>query len=327
MRVTNENNIDLAVAVWLLQDGYQSGADVAPEGELLSVTTLLKPTKQLILGRQVDRSMESYDVSDMIASRMGHAIHDSIERAWTSGTWKQALRKLNYPEKIIQSIRVNPDPATIKEGEIPVYLEQRGFLEFEDIILTGQLDFSIGGAYRDVKSTSTFSYTSSNKDEDYILQGSLYRMIMPELIQSDIMRILFVFTDWQKFRAKQNADYPQTKAVHKEYKLMSIEDTKKWLSAKLADIRANAGLSQDKMVRCNDKQLWRSDDQYKYYTTQAAADKGGRCARNLPTEAEAIAHVQSKGKGVYIKVPGEVKACEYCPAYPICEQRKEYFSD
>lgn len=326
-KLTNQHQIDLPIAVWLLQDGYNSGADVAPEGELISVTTLLKPTRRLILERQVDMEQETVDVSDFIASRMGHGLHDSVERAWTEGNWKRAMRRLHYPQSVIDKIRINPDPKTVSEDDIPIYLEQRGFLEFEDIILTGQLDFAINGAYRDTKSTSTFSYTSGSKDKDFILQGSMYRLIMPDMIQSDTMRIEFIFTDWQKFMAKQNPNYPQARVAHKEFPLMSKEKTEEWVSNKLAEIRANAGLSQDKMVRCTDEELWKQKDSHKYFSNPETAKKGGRCTKRFENRADAELHLKEKGKGIIVTEPGEVKACEYCPAFSVCEQRKEYFPD
>ncbi len=195
MRLTNIHNIDLPLAVWLLQDGYNSGADIAPKGELISVTTLMKPTRQLILKRQVNMSAETMDVSDLIASRVGHGLHDSVERAWTEGNWKHSMERLGFDVSVINSIVINPDPKTVQKDQLPIYIEQRGFKAFQDLIITGQLDFSIGGAYRDLKTTSTYSYTSGKKDKDYIRQGSLYRWIMPELIQNDDMRIEFIFTD------------------------------------------------------------------------------------------------------------------------------------
>jgi len=70
VKITNHHKIDLPLAVWLLQDGYNSGAAEAPPGELISVTTLMKPTRQLILKRKVDQKTEEMDLSDIIASRM-----------------------------------------------------------------------------------------------------------------------------------------------------------------------------------------------------------------------------------------------------------------
>lgn len=327
--LTNNHQIDLPIAVWLLQNGYYSGADVAPEGELISVTTLMKPTRRLILERQVDQSKEVLDVADMIASRVGHGLHDSIERAWTEGDWRGAMRRLHYPQSVIDRVRINPDPSELGKDDIPIFLEQRGFKEIGGIVLTGQLDFAINGAYRDVKTTSTFSYTSGSKDEDYILQGSMYRYIMPEFIWQDKMRIEFIFTDWQKFRAKADYNYPQAKVAHKEFPLMSHKETEEWILDKIDHIKANAKhtKNQSKLVRCTDKELWKQPDSHKYYANPETAKKGGRAQKSFDKLADAEIHRNAKGKGVIVTVKGEVKACEYCPAFSVCEQRKEYFPD
>jgi hypothetical protein len=328
MRITNNMNVDLPLAVWLLQEGYKSGAADAPSGELLSVTTLMKPTRQLILQRKVDYSKETIDISEMVASRMGHSLHDAIERSWTEGDWKGAMKKLHYPDSIIDKIRINPDRTKPQEeGIIPIYLEQRGFKQFEDIILTGQIDFLIGSSYRDFKSTSTFSWTSGSKDEDYTLQGSLYRFIFPELIKDDVMRIEFIFTDWASYRAKSDKKYPQSRVAHKEFSLMSLPETERWLSSKLFEIRKNSKLPQSKMIECNDKQLWRAEDVFKYYGNPETIKTGGRCTKRFNKESEAVLHMQEKGKGIVVKEAGEPKACMYCNAFTLCEQRKQYFND
>jgi len=326
VKITNNHKIDLPLAVWLLQDGYKSGADVAPPGELISVTTLMKSTRQLILKRKVDQTKEEFDVADMIASRMGHGLHDSIERAWTQGNWQGSMRKLGYPQKIIDKIRINPVTKDLKKDDIPIYLEIRGFKQFRDIVITGQLDFLIGQAYRDFKSTSTFAWTSGNKDNDYILQGSLYRWILPDLIKDDIMRIQFIFTDWLKYRTV-DPKYPQIRTPYREFALMSLEDTEDWVNKKIDHIITNAGKDQDKMVECTATELWQSKPSWKYYSNPETAKKGGRCQKTFDVETDAQLHLSEKGKGVVIMVPGEVKACTYCPAFSVCEQRKNYFNN
>lgn len=328
-KITNNHMVDLPIAVWLLQNGYYSGADVAPEGELISVTTLMKPTRRLILERQVDQSQEVLDVADLVASRVGHGLHDSIERAWTEGDWQGAMRRLHYPQSVIDKVLINPDPSEVGEDDIPIFLEQRRFKEIGGVVLTGQLDFSINGAYRDIKTTSTFSYTSGKKDQDYILQGSLYRYIMPELIWQEKMRIEFIFTDWQKYRAKADPNYPQAKVAHKEYPLMSHQEVEDWVLNKIEHIKKNAKhvKDQSKLVRCTDDELWKQPDTYKYYANPETAKKGGRAQKTFEKMADAEQHKAEKGKGVIITTKGEVKACEYCPAFSVCEQRKEYFPD
>jgi hypothetical protein len=327
VKMTNNFNIDLPLAVWLLQDGYKSGASDAPPGELLSATTLMKPIRQLILKRKVDQTQETMDVSDLIASRMGHSLHDGIERAWTEGNWRAALKRLHYPESIINKFKINPDPDKLEPDDIPVYLEKRGFKEFGGIVVTGQMDFLIGTAYRDFKSTSTFAWTSGSKDKDYILQGSLYRWIMPDLIKDDVMRIEFIFTDWVKYMAKANPNYPQKKVAHREFALMSLDETEAWVVKRLKDIRKNAKLPQSQMVRCTAEELWRQKDAFKYYTDPEKAKLGGRCTKRFDNLADGQLHLKEKGKGTLVTVPGEVKACPFCPAFSVCEQRKEYFDD
>jgi len=329
-RLTNEHQVDLPIAVWLLQNGYYSGADVAPEGELLSVTTLMKPTRQLILQRHVDQTQEVVDIADLVSSRVGHGLHDSIERAWTEGNWRGAMRRLGYPQSVVDRVRINPDPSTVGKDDIPIFLEQRGFKKIGGIVLTGQLDFAINGAYRDVKTTSTFSYTSGSKDEDYILQGSMYRYIMPEFIWQDTMRIEFIFTDWASYRAKGDPNnYPQAKVAHKEFPLMSVKETEEWILDKISDIKKNAkfAIEQDKLVRCTDKELWKQKDSFKFYANPETAKKGGRAQKSFDNLADAELHKKEKGKGVIVTVKGEVKACNYCPAFSGCDQRKEYFPD
>lgn len=328
-RITNNHGVDLPIAVWLLTQGYYSGADIAPEGELISVTTLMKPTRQLILERQVDYDQEEMDVSELYSSRMGHGIHDSIERAWTEGNWQQAMRRLHYPQSVIDQIKINPDPESLGEDDIPIYLEQRRFKEIGGIVLTGQLDFSINGAYRDTKTTSVWSYLSDDKDKDYILQGSMYRYIMPEIITKPQMRIEFIFTDWSRALSKSVPNYPAIKGAHKEYPLMSMEDTEQWILEKIDHIKKNAKhtKNQDKLVRCTDKELWKSDDVYSYYAKPETAKAGGRPQKKFKSRTEAEQHRAEKGKGVVVVTPGEPKRCEYCPAFSVCEQRKEYFPD
>ena len=333
MKITNDHQIDLPIAVWLLQDGYISGAAEAPPGELISVTTLMKPTKQLILQRKVDFAQTTMDISEMVARRVGHGLHDSIERAWTEGNWRESMKTLHYPQRIIDSVRINPTAKHVElmkaksEEIVCIYLEKRGFKQFDGLVITGQMDFLIGNSYRDFKTTSTFAWTSTNKDDDYILQGSLYRWVMPEYIKNDIMRIEFIFTDWLKYRAKVDPKYPQAKVAHREYPLMSLADTEQWVINKIADIKANVGKRQDQMVPCTDKQLWRSEDTFKYYAREETAKANGRCTKRFDKATDAELHRQTKGKGVVVKDAGEVKACTYCPAFPVCDQRAEYFSD
>lgn len=322
-QLTNNNGFGLAMAVWLAHDEYDAG-QTQFDKPVLSVTTLLKPTRQIILSNRIPPQERTSDVADFIRSKGGHAIHDSIEHAWKTG-YRGALKKLGYPQKMIDKIRINPE--TVEDGNIPIYLEQRYFREFDGIIISGKFDLIVDGEVNDIKTTSTFTYKTGNKDEDYQLQGSLYRWINPDKVTSDVMRIQHFFTDWQGFKRKQDPTYPSHPVVEKTLKLLSIKETEQWLRAKFAELRANDLLPENQLIRCSDKDLWRSEPEFKYYADPTKAQSGGRSTKNFPTLVAANAYCAQQKKGVVVTVPAKVKACSYCPAFDICTQKDEYASD
>ena len=140
------------------------------------------------------------------------------------------------------------------------------------------------------------------------------------------MFIEFIFTDWQRFMTKQNPDYPQERLKSHRIELMSLAETENWIMAKLRNLEEHALLDEPDLPRCTDKDLWRSDPVWKYYAN--LKNTTGRSSKNLKTAAEAADYKASKGgKGVIIEVPGQVKACGYCPAFEICTQKDEYDHD
>lgn len=320
MNLTNVTGISMAMAVWLARNEYDSGADIAPKGELISATTLLKSTRSFILGNRVPQEESTVDVLDLVPSKLGHAIHASVEDAWKN--YHQAMKDLGYPQRVIDAIRINPE--TVEDGEIPVYLEQRYFKEIDGVIVSGQLDQLIDGQLNDTKTTSVYAYINGSKVEDYRLQMSIYRWLAPERVTSDIAMIQHMFTDWQRSMARQNPNYPQSRLVEFPVELMSLSETELWIKNKLAEIRANVNLPEPDIIRCTDKELWRSEPKYKYYADVEKAKAGGRSTKNFDNPQDAATHQAKAGKGVVITVPGQVKACGYCPAFPICTQKDDY---
>ncbi len=323
MHFTNETGISLPLAVWLAHDEY----DYVSIPNYISATTLLKPVKQTVLARRIEAGKKTADVADFIASKFGHAVHDSIEKAWTHNAPK-ILKAMGYPDKIADIVIVNPtanDFAKIP-NLIPVYVEQRTIKEFDGYNIGGKFDMIIEGNLFDFKSTSVWSYIKGSKDEDYCLQGSIYRWLNPELVTGDHINIQFIFTDWSKAEARRNKEtYPQQKVLNHPVKLMSMEDTERWIFAKLRQLTKAWNAPEEQIPDCTDKELWRPDPQFKYYSDPTKTD--GRATRNFPTMNEAAAYKAEKGKGVVITVLGEPKACGYCKAFDVCKQKDRYFND
>lgn len=313
-RFINSNSIPLSMSVFLATDSY----DYDPG--TISVTKLLKPLKQLILSSRVPPEMGIPDIESLVASRMGSAIHDGIERAWLTNH-KKAMVSLGYPEAVANRVLVNPKPEDLYDGCIPVYLEQRSYREIAGRKVSGKFDFVGDGRLEDFKSTSVYTYINNTKDDDYIDQGSLYRWLNPEIITQDVMAIQFIFTDWSSGSAKSDPKYPPRRVMEKVYQLKSVQETEAFVVEKIRLIDQYWKAPEELLPKCSDKDLWRKEPQYKYYKNP---EKTVRSTKNFDNKQEAYLFMAQNGNvGMVKEVPGQVVACKYCPAFPICEQAKQ----
>jgi hypothetical protein len=316
---TNLFGIDLSMAVWLVHDDY----DFVPKENALSATGLLKPTRQIILGTRLAQSgiVETEDLSSRISMKLGHAIHDSIEQAWKKG-YKQNLASLGIPQKVIDRVKINPNPGDVVDTDLPVYIEVRGTREIGAWRISGKLDMAIDGRLKDIKSTSVYTYIKGRKDEDYRLQGSIYKWLHADKITDQEMDVQFVFKDWMGAMVNSTPGYPATQVVSYTVPLYTDEETENWIENKLDDLERYMDAPQEALPRCTDEELWRTDPVWKYFADGSKTD--GKSTKNFDDPAEANRHLASKGKGVVINVPGKVKACSYCRAFQICTQKDEY---
>lgn len=321
-RITNVTGVSLPLAVWLVGDGY----DFTPGNKSISATALLKPVRQIILReRLTDNNRKAPDVTDYIASRLGHSIHDGIEKTWLQD-YAKSLKALGYPDSIIEQVRVNPTEPVGPE-HIPVWLEQRGSRKIKGYTISGKFDMVLEGALQDFKSTSVYSYIKGNKDDDYCKQGSLYRWIHQDKITEDYINIQFIFTDWSRAQARSNSDYPQQRVHEHRVQLMSLAETEDWILTRLNALEEVAELPESDLPFCSDAELWRSAPIYKYYRDPTKTQ--GRSTKNFDSLADANMHKATKGKGqgVVVTIPGKVKACGYCDSFLICSQKDAYDHD
>ena len=324
MKITNNFNISLSLAVWLLHDEY----DYVNEPNYISVTTLMKPLRHIILPRRIPRELVETDVSDFIARALGHSLHDSIEKSWVKG-YKRSLTLLGYPEKVIERVLINPTPEELAStpNAIPIYLEQRAkktvVVNGKTWTVGGKFDIVAEGIVHDNKSTSAYTWVYGGRDEEHQLQGSLYRWLNPDKITEDFIRINYIFTDWQKAQARQNPNYPQKRVESKDIVLLSEAEVQRWVEWKLQLVMKYWDAPERDIPNCTDKELWMSDPKFKYYADPAKTS--GRSTKNFDSLLEANAFKAEKGnKGIIITVPGEPKRCDYCDAFPLCTQKDKY---
>lgn len=312
---TNVSEVPLSMAVFLATDNY----DYVDEENYISVTSLIKPLRQLILASRVPKEAEAPDLGSMIASRMGSALHDAIERSWKENH-QRAMTALGFPKRVIERIRINPAPEEVNEDVIPIYLEQRKTKQMGKWKIGGKFDFIGDGRVEDFKSTSVYTFINRSNDEKYILQGSLYRWLNPEIVTKDTMAIQYIFTDWSGAKARTDPSYPQKRIQQSIFKLKTVAETDLFVRRKLALIEQYWDADEKDIPECGDEDLWRSEPYYKYYKNPEKV--GGRSTKNFEIKQEAYARLAEDGhKGVVIEIPGQVTACKYCPGFAICTQK------
>lgn len=313
-RYTRVSEVPLSLAVFLATDTYDHNDDP----QTISATTLIKPLRQIILGSRIPLSEAMIELPQMVSSRMGSAIHDAIDRAWKTN-YRQAMQELGYPEKIINRISINPKPEDITPETIPVYLEQRISRQLGKWNISGKFDFIGEGLVEDFKSTSVYSYLSGSNDNNYILQGSIYRWLNPDIITQDRMAIRFIFTDWSAAKARADPNYPPNRFHSKVFDLKPLNETENFIKQKLSLIDQYWDAPEDEIPECTDEELWRSEPIFKYYKNP---EKMSRSTKNFTSMQEArLRLAEDGGKGIVVEKPGEVTACKYCSAFSICTQK------
>jgi hypothetical protein len=310
----NTAAVPLSIAVFLATDNY----DYNDNPDTISVTTLLKPLRQIILASRVDNNDATVDLAQMVPNRMGNAIHDAIERAWVDN-YQVAMKSLGYPDRVISQIKINPKPEELTEDCLPIYLEQRTYRKMGRYTISGKFDFVGDGRPEDFKSTSAYTWIYQNNDEKYVWQGSLYRWLNPTIITRDEMAIQFIFTDWSRSKAMMDPKYPQDRIQQKIFKLKSIAETEAFISNKLSLIETYWDMPEEDIPHCTDAELWRSEPVFKYYKNP---EKTTRSTKNFDSLHDARLRLIEDGSvGMIKEVPGQVNACKYCSSFSICSQK------
>ncbi len=325
-KYSNTTQVPISLAVWLAHDTY----DHNPDKKTISATSLIKPLKQLILEQRVTIDDAVSDISSMIASSMGTAIHDSIESSWLDHP-EDALKSLGYPESVWGNIMINPKMKDLISHQeagmkpIPIYMEQRSHKDIAGYTISGKYDFVIEGRVEDFKTTSTYTYINKSNDEKYKLQGSIYKWLNQDIITEDTLAIQFIFTDWSAIKAKTDPKYPNSKILEYILPIMSVEETERYILNRLRDLDKYISADESDIPACSDEDLWRRPTVWKYYKNPASRT---RSTKNFTNSMDANDRLATDGSvGTVVKVTGEVVACRYCPALNVCKQKDNYLAN
>lgn len=297
MKYTNIHGLPDIVERWLTHDEYDYHPGV------YSATRLMKPTRMVVLEKRHEDELEC-DITDVIAPRYGTALHDSFE-------------KIELPNCI---------------------QEQRFFAELDGHKLSGKPDIlEIEGEIFllwDIKSTSVWTHIYKSRAEDYRIQLSIYRWLvmngepeedLGEILHPDVVsrqgKIIYMFTDWAKSRAKQGGDYPPIRVMVEDVEMMSTEDTETYILGRLGAIHHYLDNPSESLPRCTNEELWRRvlvmkkgrKTPVKKFNTMEQAENW---LQQNATDEETTNEVFSLEYDV-------VNRCNYCLATKWCDQFKE----
>lgn len=311
MKLTNNCKLSLPLAVLLSHSDYDHNSDI----KTISATSLLKPIRATILEMNNPSTDKEVDLSDMIPSVFGSAVHAFAEKGWNSkAALANALKALGINEATSRCIVVNPE--TLKEGDIPIYIEHRSSRELNGWTIRGKFDGCVNGKLFDYKITSVWGHIFDSNYDDYSKQGSIYRWLNPTIVFDDSVSIEKVFSDWSSQDARSKKDYPKLRVLSKDYPLMSIEAIEQWMANRLAVLDQYEGSAQENIPMCSDDELWNTPDKWKYFKKAGAK----RATKVYDTPMEANVRLSTEGTGEVIHFPGKVKRCIYCNVQPICTQ-------
>ena len=343
--ITNEHNIGLSVAVMLLNNNY----DFDHRTNSISTTTLLKPLRALALETMHKSELSNdMDVTSLVASSTGSAVHDKLENTWLNPVKvKSGLAKLGFDHL---NVVVNPTEPVVDKDAVVIYVEKRSemplFIDDVKFILTGKFDIVLEGKLEDLKNTIAFkvSKTLAEKDKyetlydsmtpdnaigvldqieeecpgmfDYAMQGSIYKLLNPDIITEDFMDIQFIIKDFKLWEVGK-VNYPDVNPFQLSIDLFHPKLVLQWVTNKLTTLFSI--IDTGVLPLCTDTELWRNPPIFKVY-------KDSKSKRALPkgtfdTDAEAVAFNNSrKVIGDVRMIPSVPKRCNYCNVRQVCEQ-------
>ncbi|MCH5165627.1 MAG: hypothetical protein J1G01_04430 [Clostridiales bacterium] len=278
MIITNNNNLP-APFVKMAEDHYE----IKPKR--YSVTTLLKPVREILLNRRYNDVIEQ-DCSDMIWMLFGQATHAILEK-YTVGKTEFAEEKLEY---------------TFDSG-----YTVSGVIDLYDMEKAEVVDYKTASVWKVIK----------RDFDDWRKQGLMYAWLLRKNgLPCDDITFYAILKDHSIGKAKREAGYPQSNIFKYAFPVTdaAIAEIDKFIRDKLDDIIEYEDKSDDELPLCSEEDRWNDGDKY------AVMKKGRKTAlRVLDSEEEAELYKQNNGGDYIEKRPGEDKKCnDYCRCCTKC---------
>ena len=249
-----------------------------------SATTLLKDPKEIILTQRHDNEIVR-DVSEQIYALLGTSVHYILEKN--------------------------------QEGDTQ-FKEERLYCQFGDDIVSGKFDLYDMKEERvyDFKTTSVFTYIM-NDTAKYRFQLLVYGMLLRKNgFPCKCGRIVQIFRDWSRTKAKFDKSYPQMPVNTIDFKFTEkdFEEIEADIQRRLDNINKYKDIPDDEIPICSKENRWATDDKF------AVMKHGRKSALRLLNSREEAEFWMQHNKGDYIEErPAESRKCmDYCACCEFC---------
>jgi hypothetical protein len=287
MKITNNYNLPSAF-VNLSDDSYE------PRAKHYGVTTILKPTREILLERRHDAEMTE-DVADRVWLVFGTAVHKILEEADKTG-----MAEIGFEQPVI-----------------------------DDYILSGKIDLynATEQIVEDYKSATTTKIIRGDF-EDWRKQGLEYAWLLSKVGKvATKLRFHALLKDWTprdlKAAKEKGTFYPEHSIWTWEHDIKPEEmvEIEQFIKNKFTDLINNESVADDALPLCSPEDRWNAGDKF------AVIKVGGKKASvvcNSKVEAESYIK-DTSGYEIQVREGEDKKCINYCPCCEFCSYWKQKY--
>ena len=279
MKITNKHRVPETLVALASREYYTKGA------AQYSVTELLSPPRIRRLREQFHEKVEQ-DVTDMLWSMLGSALHVVMERGQT-------------------------------EGHIT---EERLFKEMDGVTISGQIDLQHerdgGVVITDYKFTSAWAVMADKPEWEE--QLNVYRWLVETVKGNrvDALNICALIRDFSRHDNREG--YPAAPIQMISIPMWDLDKTEAFVRRRL-DAHRDAKVAHefgDALPECTPEERWQSE------TVYAVKREGRKTAIRVFKDRDEANQLAEKEKGYVETRPGEPKRCtgNYCGVADWCSQ-------
>ena len=286
MKITNQFNLPAPFVNIAKNPSYSKGK------AHISATSLLNSPKIVSLLKKHDDELEQ-DVSDMIWSIFGSAVHNVLE----------------------------------KGADAQNIVEQRLSTEVSGWVLSGAIDLQHvepdGINIKDYKTTSVWAVMNDKPEWEQQLNIYAYLVSVNKKQPIKSLQIVAILKDWSKREAERKTDYPQRNVALVDIPLWTFEEQDAFIKGRiekhgLAEFAMEMG---DELPDCTPQEMWEKPPVW------AVIKVGGVRAKSLhDTSSMAAIALEEAGQGYEIQErKGDRTRCkDYCLVNKWCKQYQTY---